>query len=97
MANITHSYAVIRKAAEATKKEWKDAAEAAGVAFDAGILKNTFSNKWIRNFLQRFNLSRQRITASIKAGRPPPDEVQGVMAALQVEIVKEGFEPCDIL
>ena len=97
VANITHSYAVIRKAAEATKKEWMETAKAKGTSCGRGLEKNTFSDKWIRSFLDRFNLSRQRITATIKADRPMPDEVQGIMAAVQAEIVKDGFEPCDIL
>lgn len=74
-----------------------ETAKAKGASCGRGLEKNTFSDKWIRSFLDRFNLSRQRITATIKADRPMPDEVQGIMAAVQAEIVKDGFEPCDIL
>lgn len=97
LVNITHSYAVIRRAATDTQKEWLAAAAAKGTACDRSVAKNKFSDKWIRNFLTRFNLSRQRITAAIKGNRPPEKEVQDIMAAIQVFIVKEGFEPCDIL
>jgi hypothetical protein len=61
------------------------------------IAKCKFSNKWIRRFLDRFRLSRQRITATIKAKRPPEGDVQLIMAGIQAEFAKHGLEICDIL
>lgn len=95
--NITHSYGVIRRAAQETKKEWLKTAASNGISCDPTVAKCKFSDKWIRNFLDRFNLTRQRITATIKSGRPLDAEVQEIMAALQAEITKHGFETCDVL
>jgi hypothetical protein len=97
LANITHSYGAIRRAAQDTKKEWLAIAVSKGTPCDPTVAKCKFSDKWIRNFLNRFNLTRQRITATIKAGRPLDGEVQEIMAALQAEMKKHGFETCDVL
>ena len=55
-----------------------------------------FSPKWIFNLLQRHRLSRQRVTGMEKKDRPPPDEVQNIMAEIQRLIVQEKLDLCDV-
>ncbi len=90
-----HSYSVIRRAAEEVKQEIIAAAAASGEKLSSGFLKLKFSDHWIKSFLKRFRLSRQRITSKLKANRPEPEEVQRVMAAMQKALLKFGL--CDIL
>ena len=92
-----HSHEVIRHAAEQTKAETISAAAVSGEKLSKSFLALKFSNWWIQCFLKRFHLSRQRITSAIKADRPPPDEVQRVMADLQTHFAELGFELSDIL
>ena len=91
-----HSYDVIRRAAEESQREWIAAADAKGVACDKNVRRLKFSDCWVKSFLGRFNLSRQRITSTLKANRPPPAEVQRVMADIQRVLVDMGFALCDI-
>lgn len=92
-----HSYQVIRLAAEQTKAETIAATEVSGEKLSKSFLALKFSNWWIQCFLKRFRLSRQRITSAVKADRPPPDEVQRVMADLQKHFTELGLELSDIL
>ncbi len=81
VANITHSYEVIKVAAEETKKKepW---------ASDVKIKKLKFSHKWICGFLRRATLRRRRNTSSDKE-LPPVSVVATRMKEIQA-VIKAG-------
>jgi hypothetical protein len=74
VANIAHSYEIIKRAA--TEAPW---------ASDAKIQKLKFSNKWVCGFLRRATLRRRRNTSSDK--KLPP---VSVVAARMKESLRQG-------
>ena len=89
VANICHSYAVIKCAAIAVQAlpEWKD---------NQRVQALTFSAPWICDFLRRSTLRRRRITATEKKV-PPKEEIQNRMAEIQARIASGAFAPDEII
>jgi len=94
LANVLYSYAIVREAAEATRRaplaEW-----ASGTAEGELVAKMKFSNKWVQGVLRRHGYRRRRVTATLKADRPDEAAVRARMAELQKVISGsvEGEEP----
>ena len=97
VANVMHNYAVIQRAANDTKAEVIAEAAAKKEVLTKSFLELKFSSGWVKGFLKRFRLSRQRITSALKANRPLPEEVQRTMADIQKRITALGLELRDIL
>eukprot|EP00966_Prymnesium_polylepis_P094973 2199147-Prymnesium_polylepis.1 len=72
-ANVAHSHAVIKRAAEIVKPWFKD---------DERVQKLTFTAPWVKGFLKRAALRRRRVTASEKV-LPPVADVRKRMAEIQ--------------
>jgi hypothetical protein len=98
VANIAHSYEIIKRAATTTQKE-------APWASDAKIQKLQFSNPWVSGFLRRSTLRRRRNTSSDKE-LPPVSVVAARMKEIQAVITAgpaggqpvgqpPGYEPDD--
>jgi hypothetical protein len=87
IANIAHSYHIIRMAAQTAQgsPKWKG---------DERIAKLKFTDPWVVGFLRRTSLRRRRVTTSNK-NTPPPDVVRATMRSIQDVIIKEGYEPDD--
>lgn len=111
-ASILYSYDIVKQAALSVSQEdkWRDNElvqkcvctphphphffSTRSPIFSFNRLK--FSPKWIYNVLKRHRLSRQRTTGMEKKDRPPPDEVQNIMAEIQKLILQEGLDLCDV-
>ena len=78
VANIAHSYEIIKRAATTTQKE-------APWASDAMIQTLKFSNTWVGGFLRRATLRRRRNTSSDKE-LPPASVVAARMKEIQAVI-----------
>ena len=74
-ANVAHSHAVIKKAAETVQKM-------PAFTSDEKVKKLAFSPMWVRGFLRRAALRRRRVTATEKV-LPPVEEVRGRMTEIQ--------------
>jgi hypothetical protein len=83
IANVTHSYAVIREAARLTRNSlpWKN---------ETGLMKLKFSNNWVQGFLRRAGLRRRRTTTTAKA-KPPVSDIRKRMSEIQTTISSGGF------
>jgi hypothetical protein len=82
-SNITHSYDIVRMAAQETQKKlhWMDDEKVQGLKF---------SNKWVRGFLLRDKFSRKKVTTEVK--NPPSEaEVRRIMKDRQDSIVDNLF------
>jgi hypothetical protein len=88
-ANAFHSYHVVAEAAWALKREeqWRD---------DPIVKPLTFSKHWVKRFFERAGFRRRRVTATFKK-RPALAEVQKQMKDIQLEIVRMGLRPADIV
>lgn len=87
VANVAHSYDVIRRAALDVQKQpgWSQA-----------VQNLKISDGWISLWLKRQVLRRRRVTAADKQ-RPPVDEVQAHMQAIQQRITAGGYTLDDII
>ncbi len=87
VANVAHSYEIVKLAAETTRKKepW---------ATDAKIMKLKFSNKWVKGFLRRLTLRRRRNTSNDKV-LPLPHVVAARMKEIQavIELGPAGGQP----
>ena len=83
VANITHSHAIVIRAAQDAKKD-------ARVVGDEKVLKMKLSRTWVKGFLQRVTLRRRRTTTTTKAV-PEPEVVRAIMGEIQQTIETGQF------
>lgn len=83
IANVAHSYKIIRKAAVIAQQmiQFKN---------DTQVQKLRFSKGWVSDLLKR-NVLRRRRTTHITKNAPTPEQIQVHMEAIQDVIVEEEY------
>ncbi len=89
VANVAHSYLVIKQAAQMAR-------QLPQFAENETVQNLKFSNKWVVAFLQRCALRRRRVTATEKE-LPPVPVVRERMAEIQSLIKDNNFLPVDVI
>ena len=85
MVNVTYSYAIVERAANAVKNRscWQE---------DEIVQQLKFSNKWIKSFLKRGGVTRHKITREDKAV-PSDEEIHEILNIGQNCYSDKGHSP----
>ena len=85
MVNVTYSYSIVERAANAVKNRycWKH---------NEKVQQLKFSNKWIKLFLKRGGVTRRKITREDKAV-PSDQEIHKILSIGQKCYIEKGHSP----
>jgi len=89
LRSVAYSYEIIRVQAlkVQNKERWRD---------DVGVQRLQFSNKWIKNFFDRHNVSRRRITRE-KKKLLSEEKIREILTQSQALIIKHGYASVPVL